>query len=259
MLKPLLVLALGAALSLLALGCCCNPESYEALMDTGTGVTDVPVPTDEEIRADLLGKTFVFAGTPPNARTWTIAAGEITHFEVATRSTNPSEGYTDADVLVALESERVVITGTLRVEYSFVEDSWQFQAIYRWPDEDFTVQEKETSLSTQDADEKSCDAIDEQAMCWQYSASALIDLGEDYTQEACDGNGGSWAEGGCTSTDRRGNCSFEDGYRIYYYEGFKDINPGMNMIRHCRESGGKLKMAGGKRAKGPRKRPGRSE
>lgn len=246
-------LAIALSLSgllLVVCGCCCQPENFEELLAEAEQVEAVPLPTDEQVQADLIGRSFVYEGDSMAGRRWTIADGEFQTFEVVSRAQDDDAGYADIDVHIVLEDTREVVDGGLRVVYFLQDGAWVFQDISRYPDQDFKIRDK--TIKKADADAaivgKTCDARGKVGMCWEYSDDVLVELGEAYASEVCGQFSGSWSEAACPSSFRTGSCRL-DGYRIYYYEEFKALNNGLTIIRHCQESGGEVRL-GGLRGKG---------
>jgi len=248
-------LSLGGLL-LFVYGCCCQPENFEQMLEEIEPAEDVPLPADEQVQADLIGQSFVYEGDSMNGRRWTIADGEFRTFEVVARTPDNEAGYADIDVHIVLEDTREVVDGGLRATYFLQEGAWVFQDISRYPDQDFDIRNKTIEKADPSAiaalEGRICDARTGVGMCWEYSEDVLVELGETYAREVCGQFAGSWSDSACPASDRLGSCLF-DGYRIYYYDDFKDLNNGLTIIRHCRESGGELRF-GGKRGKGPDKR-----
>jgi len=239
-----------SGLLLWVVGCCCQPETYEGLLD---GLAEeVPEPTDEQIRIDLIGQSFVYEGDAASGRTWTIAEGEFLTFKVIGRTSGQGTGYCGADLHVVLEDARAVIDGNLRIQYQLVEGAWVLEKVERFPDVDFKIRDKALEatddLATDVAAGKTCDARAEVGMCWEYGAGILLELGEGYTEGVCGQFDGTWSDDDCPTASRKGSCKL-DGYRIYYYEGFKPLNDGLTIVKHCSESGGELRI-GGRRGKG---------
>ncbi len=207
------------------------------------GEPPFPLPDEDTVRGHLIGLMICYQGPELDGLYWTVAEEQIQGFEVAAAEGCAQTAHVDVEL--KLRGEHDTIAGHARLFYGVEGGAWVFQAIRRATVEDFEVDGEAPPevLADRALIAMSCDIVEREGLCWEYSRELLRDQGREPTREICSAWRGTLVSEACPAADRRTVCAIEDSYVIHYYPRFIDENPFVTHRKHCELSGGEILTA----------------
>jgi hypothetical protein len=207
------------------------------------GEPPLPLPDGDAVRARLAGLMFCYQGPELDGLYWTVAEEQIHRFEVTAAEACSQTGHVDVDL--QLRGEHDSITGQVRLFFGIESGAWTLQAIRRATVEDFEVKGEAPPevLADRALVSMSCDILEREGLCWEYSRELIRDQGREPTRAICAAWRGTLVTEACPAADRRNLCAVEDSYVIHYYPRFVEENPFVTHRKHCELSGGEILTA----------------
>lgn len=210
---------------------------------TGCGEPPFPLPDGDRVRSQLVGRMLCYQGPELDGLYWTVAEEQIRRFEVAGTEGCAQTGHVDVDL--ELRGEHDSIAGRVRLFYELEGDVWGIQAIRRATVDDFEIKGEAPPevLADRALLAMSCNILEREGLCWEYSRELIRDQGREPTREICAAWRGTLSSEPCPATDRQTLCAIEDSYVIHYYPKFVEENPFVSHRKHCELSGGEILSA----------------
>lgn len=92
------------------------------------------VASEDRIKQDLVGQSFVVAESFLGQQRWKIEAGEVRSFRMLRRLTNKKDGTDTVFVAVQLETKQKIVSGDLKLMYRLYDNGWHLDAVERASD-----------------------------------------------------------------------------------------------------------------------------
>jgi hypothetical protein len=220
-----------------------DDDSAAATEPDDCGEPPFPLPDEDAVRGHLIGLMICYQGPELDGLYWTVAEEQIHRFAVAAAEGCAQTAHVDVDL--ELRGEHDSIAGRARLFYGVEGDAWVFQAIRRATVEDFEVKSEAPPevLADRALRAMSCDILEREGLCWEYSRELIRDQGREPTRAICSAWRGTLVVEPCPAADRRSVCAIEDSYVVHYYPKFVDENPFVTHRKHCELSGGEILTA----------------